>query len=419
AAVEVGGGQGDVAQRPCAEHVFIAGGMGHREAALVVRRQDVRAGFLHHAEGKVTLAADVDAPVAGHAALVHEQLQALEFNRIQAVGAVQELVEFRVGRHQRALERLDGVSHVLEVDRVRIVRVGLLEQGDVFRQALERFFDLGRGVVHLDAGLHGAFGLFFQVGGAAVPELGLVEQRIENGRRVAGPVLPAMADRSLDVVRSAGADAVTAIATDDVTARQARLEEQPAAQLQAVRGDVALLDDGLCRGDGLEVLPCGLPHGIGGRRPGGQGRRSAQGEAGGQETNCVLSHDVPLVEWLYPLWEHGYWAPVLMGVNEPHRTLREDQVPTVPPSFFQMTTVAGRGRVAAGPSGQVETVSGSAWAWSRSGPSPGCWMLTKTNRWSGVQVMPVTSQPLGPVRKRRNSPETGSATSIWLLPWPS
>ena len=92
------------------------------------------------------------------------------------------------------------------------------------------------------------------------------------------------------------------------------------------------------------------------------------------------------------------------------------QVPTLPPSSFQTTTVAERGRPPAA-SGHFENASGST-SGATSGLfgwlpySPGCCTFTKTYFWSGVNVMPVISQPEGPTRKRRISRVDGSATSI-------
>src|SRR5690606_13331514 len=63
-AVEVGWGQCDVAQRCGTEHVLIGSGVGHGEATLVTFRQDIGPRLLDHAEGEVTLAANVDAVMA-------------------------------------------------------------------------------------------------------------------------------------------------------------------------------------------------------------------------------------------------------------------------------------------------------------------------------------------------------------------
>jgi hypothetical protein len=62
--------------------------------------------------------------------------------------------------------------------------------------------------------------------------------------------------------------------------------------------------------------------------------------------------------------------------------------------------VADRGKA---PSGQVLTAVGFAAV----PPSPGCWMFTNSVVRSGVAVMPVISQPLGPTRKRLTSPVSG------------
>src|SRR5271169_655964 len=70
--MKIWGPQRDVAKRPGAKYIFVAGRLGNGEAALVVGRQNVGAGFLDHSEGKVRLSTDVDAVVAGRTALVHE-----------------------------------------------------------------------------------------------------------------------------------------------------------------------------------------------------------------------------------------------------------------------------------------------------------------------------------------------------------
>src|SRR5690606_3009801 len=118
------------------------------------------------------------------------------------------------------------------------------EQLHVARDARQRLDHQLRGAVHLHAGLHRAGGLFGQVGGAAIPELGGVEHGVEDRGRVARAALPAVADRRGHVVGAAGADAVAGVAGDHVAARQARLEEQHPAQLHPLRGHRAAADLG-------------------------------------------------------------------------------------------------------------------------------------------------------------------------------
>src|SRR5690606_22771720 len=77
--------QRNVAQRAGTEHVLIGCSLSDIEAAAVAFRQDVRAGALHQTEGVVVLAAEIDAGVAGHAALVDEQLQTGKFLTVQRV----------------------------------------------------------------------------------------------------------------------------------------------------------------------------------------------------------------------------------------------------------------------------------------------------------------------------------------------
>ncbi|MBB6064126.1 hypothetical protein HNR76_000652 [Pseudoxanthomonas broegbernensis] len=144
-----------------------------------------------------------------------------------------------------------------------------------------------RGVVHLHAGLHRALGLLHQVGRAAVPELGDVEHRVEHRRRIARPLLPAVADGNGYVVRTAGADVVAGVATDDVAARQARIEEQPRAQFDLLGGDGLAAHFADLAGHRLEQDPGGgaqrLRIGRGGRRlrrrgAGGERERAGEGE---------------------------------------------------------------------------------------------------------------------------------------------
>jgi hypothetical protein len=103
------------------------------------------------------------------------------------------------------------------------------------------------------------------------------------------------------------------------------------------------------------------------------------------------------------------------------RALRCCQVPMMPPSRRRIATVAERGRPPAFPLGQELTAIGffgSLRGGCSKGSSPGCWMLMKRVRWSGVSITPVISQPRGPTKNRRISPVPGSAASIWLLPMP-
>ena len=67
-----------------------------------------------------------------------------------------------------------------------------------------------------------------------------------------------------------------------------------------------------------------------------------------------------------------------------------------------MTTVAARGRPL--PSGQALTAVGLLGSLRSLAVSPGCWMFTNIVFPSGVVTTPVSSQPFGPVKKRRISP---------------
>ena len=80
------------AERHGAEHVLVRGGLGHGEPPLVGFRQDVAAGTLDHAEGKVILPAKIDSVVACGAAGIHEQAQSLLLLRVQRIGIALEIL---------------------------------------------------------------------------------------------------------------------------------------------------------------------------------------------------------------------------------------------------------------------------------------------------------------------------------------
>ena len=96
-----------VAQRARAENILVAEHLGYREASLVVRRQDVRAGLCDHAKGEISPATHVDSVVAGRAALIHEEFQALLFLRIQSIGvAFEKLIKAGSRGYQCRFKRL-------------------------------------------------------------------------------------------------------------------------------------------------------------------------------------------------------------------------------------------------------------------------------------------------------------------------
>jgi hypothetical protein len=104
-----------------------------------------------------------------------------------------------------ASKGLDRLGHVVEAHPII---EGGIERIDIGGHRRQRGDDVFGGVGHLDSGLDRAFCLFLEVGGTAVPELGDVEHGVEQGRRVARPRLPAMADRGGQVVVAAGAQVV-------------------------------------------------------------------------------------------------------------------------------------------------------------------------------------------------------------------
>ena len=76
------------------------------------------------------------------------------------------------------------------------------------------------------------------------------------------------------------------------------------------------------------------------------------------------------------------------------------QVQTTPPSSLRIMIIADLGHPPCWPSGQELTRIGFKGSVRSEGVSPGCWMLIKRLRPSGLEVMPVISHPEGPVRNR-------------------
>ena len=156
-------------------------GLGDLEPALVIRRQDVGAGPLDHAERGVHAAADVDAVVAAGAALVDEQPQTLLLLRRKRVRvAPQVTVERRVRRDQGRLEYGDRLLDIVDRERIGVAREGLLEHRHIARNAAQLLDHMLVGGSHLDRVDHRPACLLLEILGPPVPELGGVEYRIET-----------------------------------------------------------------------------------------------------------------------------------------------------------------------------------------------------------------------------------------------
>ena len=97
------------------------------------------------------------------------------------------------------------------------------------------------GVGHFDGVGDGAFGLLFEAFRTTVPELFAAEDSVVGSRRVAIAGLAVHADTKLRVFAVAEVGMVAACTTNRVVAREARVEEQLAAQFDLRAGERVLL----------------------------------------------------------------------------------------------------------------------------------------------------------------------------------
>jgi len=117
--MEVRRRQRNVAQRRDLEDIFVSRRLGHHEPALVVRRQQFRAGLLDNPERRIHAAADIDAAMATRTALVHEQRQpGLLFGRKGIGLACEETIKRGVRRYQRRLKDGNGLLGIGKGDRI-------------------------------------------------------------------------------------------------------------------------------------------------------------------------------------------------------------------------------------------------------------------------------------------------------------
>ena len=136
---------------------------------------------------------------------------------------------------------------------------------------------VGRG--HLDRIDHRAAGLLFEILGPAVPELGLVEDGVENRGGVAPAMLPAMTEGGRFGVGAAKPDIVAGAAADGVACGQSRIEIQHLAE-RDLRRRRRVAGQFRRRGrDRLELL-ARLRHQIV-LRQGGDGKNNAERHQGG------------------------------------------------------------------------------------------------------------------------------------------
>ena len=127
-------------------------------------------------------AAEIHAGVTGGAVLGRKQRIAAPLLLVEPVFVASQIsVESRIGREQRLLEFGDGVGDCIAGN---LAAVNCFELLFVLGRGLELADDFLPRCAHLQGILHRAAGLFLQVMGSTIPELGKVEGGVEDGRRV-------------------------------------------------------------------------------------------------------------------------------------------------------------------------------------------------------------------------------------------
>ncbi len=180
--MEIGGGEGDVAEG------------GHLEFEVVV--SGFRDGFAPEVLGVgvgvdgshflIGVGPEEGSVVAGDAACGDEGLEALQLAGGESgVVALQEFIKAVVG-DEGAFEGGDGVGDVVVGDGVFLVRESFGESPLIGAEGFDfadRFCLVGDG--HFNGIEDGALGLSFEGGGAAIPELGEMEAGVEDRGGVA------------------------------------------------------------------------------------------------------------------------------------------------------------------------------------------------------------------------------------------
>ena len=213
---------------------------------------------------------------------------------MRRAGALQPLVESRVRRDQRLLERRDRRGDLVDVDGPRPERaLELVTVAGDRAQHLDREFV---GERHLARVGDGTAGLLFERGGPAIPELRHVHAGVQHRRRVDGSLLPVVADGRLEVVRSAHAQVVTRVAADEPRFREPRVEVELLTQLNERR-----------------VRDLGRRNRLNGFRPLGQEHGAAEDQHERQGGKELRIHDTPS-----PCdWVHDMCRRVIV-VRKPH-----------------------------------------------------------------------------------------------------
>ena len=202
--VEIRRGDGHIAQTGHLEHVFVGFVFGDVVTAQIGlgRVAPVLEVVAHHAKHLEHVATDVDALVAGHTAIVLEELVALKFVGAQGgFVAAQVFVKARIGGGQRALEYGDGILNVFGLHAIGIAVFELRRERLVLHQLRPHFRPIG---AHFHGVVHGSGGLFFEGVRTAIPKLPEIKPGIEDGGRVDASLGTTDAGRKLLAIGTAG-----------------------------------------------------------------------------------------------------------------------------------------------------------------------------------------------------------------------
>ena len=174
-------------------------------------------GLFDDSKWRVRLTADIDARVAGGAALIDKQLQTFFLICGQSIRIATEVfVERRVWREKGPFECGNGRRRIGDGDRVRLRWESIFELLRIARNALQHCDDMLDARTHFQRVLHRAAGLLLQVCRPAVPKLRLIEHGVEYRWRIPAALLRFMTDRRRQSINAAKPDLMAGVAADVV-----------------------------------------------------------------------------------------------------------------------------------------------------------------------------------------------------------
>lgn len=313
--MEVRAGFGGVAKAGDLEHELVRFrlGVGGTTFVLEVGPSFDEAEFLIH------VATDAGAVVAGDATGFGEVFEAFLFVGGKGVFLALEEVVPAGRRHQFAFEGTDGFAEVVVGDGVGVAREGGFEGVDITGHGFEDLdHEVGVGHAHFDGVQNGTFGLFFDGGSAAIPELGDVDGGVEGGRGATAAEFAVVTGGEGEVVLTEAVEFVTGVAGDFLALGNAILIVEHAAEVDFGVGEFVIGSRGFCRKRGEHGL-VGIQHGLGeafgSQGEGDRGDEECAGERkthgfksllGERVTRGVNYEDAFLFVQVWKRWEGGW-----------------------------------------------------------------------------------------------------------------